>query len=902
MLDALTYGEYLPELIDALDAIARDKTHWPGYRRSAIGILATYAGRSDDWLKLIRLLEDVNGGAVDDADDELLGSLLHALYPQHILPANVWQYFKQPKSDQLIGSYQLFWNQLLGESTPTDVIPTLLGALSATGFQLKNQHDRLDSAEIVGALLVRGVVEHGTQIEVPRLVGWLSLGLGPHEHCPLSQTHKNSLGEWLTSRPEIFKAVFEFVLNSAPTGDADANSKFWRIRALLYGAVEPAGSWSWYLALAQATAGDELRHALLLKAFRAAENEVGINHALQLLDDWSKANPKDSAWVTALLSCPYPLPLADQQYIDSDLKNAAQRAEESGQRAQFFRDTLPGLATDAGHLGALVEIGNTYLNFYHRFKGETAELRLLDLFDQDKDSLQMALSGLRHCLLRPDLPTAASIIDLNIENQRYNLATPCLAAIELRYTEAPDSAFDLPQATLEALVAFRLTNNFNSPPLWFKQLVKVRPDVFARVLPSLIGKQIAAKKEHVDGLYPLAHDADYASIAQQITPLLIQAFPFKASKALLQSLRLLFVAMLNRLDAATQLSLIAEKLASDKLDVAQKVYWLTAGVLLAPQHYLEQAQVFIEKTQARASHAFALIHERQDRHQFRYDFPVAAQAFLVGLLAPASNPQWPNSWGIVTPAMEMGRYVDGLLSALAGKPGEEAAQALLHLQHRKDMAQWKEQIERGLYNQRLTQRKAFFEPASVNDVAQTLANRKPANAADLWALTVDFVTQLRDEIRNGNTNDYRQYWAAENARLEDDCRDALLSDLKRHLASLEISAEAEGRYADEKRADIKIISSPWHIPIEIKREKHRDVWKAINSQLVAKYSRETTSDGYGIYLVFWFTGEFKAAPADGGVRPKTPQELEQRLQATIPQALRNKIAVLVVDCSQPRSV
>ena len=247
----------------------------------------------------------------------------------------------------------------------------------------------------------------------------------------------------------------------------------------------------------------------------------------------------------------------------------------------------------------------------------------------------------------------------------------------------------------------------------------------------------------------------------------------------------------------------------------------------------------------------------------------------------------------------MGRYVDGLLSALAGNPDGEAAQALLNLQHRKDMAQWKEQLERALYNQRLTQRKAFFEPASVTDVAETLANRKPANAADLWALTVDFVTQLRNEIRNGSTNDYRQFWADAKPKVEEDCRDAFLSDLKRHLAPLGVAVESERRHADDTRADIEIISTPCHIPIEIKVESSRDLWTAIDRQLLAKYSRDATSDGYGIYLVFWFTGKLGAAPKDGQAKPKNPQELEQRLKATVPMASRNKIAVLVVDCSKP---
>ncbi len=179
-----------------------------------------------------------------------------------------------------------------------------------------------------------------------------------------------------------------------------------------------------------------------------------------------------------------------------------------------------------------------------------------------------------------------------------------------------------------------------------------------------------------------------------------------------------------------------------------------------------------------------------------------------------------------------------------------------------------------------------------------MANSKPANAADLWAFTVDRLTQLICEIRHGNTNDYRQYWAADIPRLEDECRDTLLSDLKVRLAPAGVLAEPEGRYADERRADIKVMSPPNQIPIEIKCEWHPQVWKAIREQLVGKYGRETASDGYGIFLVFWFTGNLKAAPSDGGQRPKTSKELQRRLVATLPEELRHKIAVLVVDCSK----
>ncbi|MDP2369295.1 hypothetical protein [Rhodoferax sp.] len=247
----------------------------------------------------------------------------------------------------------------------------------------------------------------------------------------------------------------------------------------------------------------------------------------------------------------------------------------------------------------------------------------------------------------------------------------------------------------------------------------------------------------------------------------------------------------------------------------------------------------------------------------------------------------------------MGRYVERLISALAGDSDDAATRALSALQQREDMKHWADWLSRALYEQRIARRKALFEPASVKQVCGTLANLKPANAGDLWALTVDHLKQLASEIRDGSTNDYGQYWAGESPRCEDDCRDAVLSDLKKLLNPIGVAAEPEGRYADEKRADIKVIAAPHHVPIEIKCEWHPHLWKAVREQLIAKYGRETSSDGYGIYLVFWFGAKRMPVAGDGGAKPKTPEELRQRLADTVPQELQGKIAVLVVNCEKP---
>ena len=900
LLDALANGHHMPALIPELEQIVRDKSYWPDSRKEALNIFVAYARKDNNWSTLIQLLADIHANVVEDSEDELLGKLLQALYPSHISPAEVWQYLRKPKSDQLLGSYWRFWHDLSKETALYEDVPVLLDALLATSYQLSNQHDSLGSAEIVGELLVRGVTQHGTQIDVQRLYGWLSLGLGPHHYSPLKQQHKAALGQWLNKHPAVFKALFEHGLTLQTSTNNGSFSKLWRIHAHLYGAAEPDDAEPWYLSLAEASPDDDLRRQLLRHVVESFKHKDRSNEAIQLLETWASEHARDAAWVETELHCPYPPPEHDQEHIDYEIENKARETEKSGQQINFFRETLPGFSNGPAHLGALAEVANAYLNIFRHSNEKTPDARLFELLNQDKEWVRLARHGLRQCLFRTDLPSATEIVDLNAKGQRYNLAAPCLAAMELRYTENAQSALELPQSTLETVAAFRLTNNFDETPAWFKQLLIQRPDILVSVMQRLISQQMASKNEHVDGLYSLARDADYSEVARQITPTLITDFPVKASKKQLKNLRLLIVAMLDRLDGDTQRDLVASKLSAKGMDVAQHVYWLTAGVQMAPDLYLDRAKAFVEKTQARINHLFALIHERQVRDGSPVNLPVNAQVFLITLLGPGCSPRWPMGSGLVTPEMEMGRYVEGLISALAGNPSDAALQALTDLRQRQDMKHWEDSLSRALYDQRVTRRNALFKPASVALVCTTLANLYPANAADLHALTVDHLRQLISHIRNGNTDDYDQYWSGETPRSETLCRNAFLSALQRLLSPLGISAEAESQFADATRADIKVTAFPHHIPIEIKGEWHTDLWKAIPEQLVAKYGREIASDGYGIFLVFWFTGNLKTAPTDGGAKPKTPQELQQRLAATVPDELRRKIAVLVVDCSRKK--
>ncbi len=101
-------------------------------------------------------------------------------------------------------------------------------------------------------------------------------------------------------------------------------------------------------------------------------------------------------------------------------------------------------------------------------------------------------------------------------------------------------------------------------------------------------------------------------------------------------------------------------------------------------------------------------------------------------------------------------------------------------------------------------RDAAFRNPSLQQICRSLSNQAPANAADLAALVVDRMDDLADQIRGGNTDDWRQYWNEDvhgrptTPKREESCRDALLSGLSMRLPD-GVDAQPEGQYAGQTR-------------------------------------------------------------------------------------------------------
>ena len=218
-----------------------------------------------------------------------------------------------------------------------------------------------------------------------------------------------------------------------------------------------------------------------------------------------------------------------------------------------------------------------------------------------------------------------------------------------------------------------------------------------------------------------------------------------------------------------------------------------------------------------------------------------------------------------------------------------------------DLVHWRDQLVRARDDQRVVHREAAYRHPDLEQIHRALKDQEPANAGDLAALVLDRLSTVASVLRTGNTDDWRQYWNEDShgrpkkPKHEDSCRDALLSRLRATLPD-GVDAQPEGQYAGDKRSDIRVAHGGYNVPIEIKKNKHPDLWSAIRRQLIAQYTRDVESSGYGIYLVFWF-GEARMPHPLTGTRPTTPGELQKRLEETLTADEALKIEVLVVDVS-----
>ena len=549
------------------------------------------------------------------------------------------------------------------------------------------------------------------------------------------------------------------------------------------------------------------------------------------------------------------------------------------------------------------------------FEGKNSRERLHDLLEDDTNLIETVLIALQDSINCSDVPTDAEIIRLSAGNQWYFLELPFLAGMELSVSEKEPL---LAEIQMRQAVAFyynrgALRYHKGEKPHWYQWLLARRPDLVSDVLIEFVRSGVRRGKEYFSEANKLALSKEHEEVARLATLSLLELFPVRCTSRQLGLLNVLLIAALFHCEKEAFEKLIEHKLSFPSMNVAQRIYWLAAGFFASPAAYRETFEKWVSEHEQRIRHLAEFLTAYRDQSAWSKLFDhldVQELKLLIRLLGGSYRP---ISFSSRVMSYDGTRVmttdlVTGLINRLASLPSRVATLALESLSSDNALHPWRFKIVDSASRQNLIRREASYRHKDVDQVLQVLENLKPANAADLAALTMDILFDMAKQIRDGNTSDWRQYWNMDSPsqpdkpKHEDLCRDTLLSDLRLKLERVEvhvkINAQREGSYADDKRADISVTHGDFNVPVEIKKSTHRDLWRAIQEQLIKKYTRDPGADGYGIYLVFWFGAEGCQMPPSGK-RPTSAHELQKRLLDTLSADEMRKISICVIDVSKP---
>ena len=328
------------------------------------------------------------------------------------------------------------------------------------------------------------------------------------------------------------------------------------------------------------------------------------------------------------------------------------------------------------------------------------------------------------------------------------------------------------------------------------------------------------------------------------------------------------------------------------------MHWLTAGFAIAPDVYQGDLSDFTHGHEQRIRYLAEFFGEEHVPLSWFDALGVAGLARFIRLVGGYVGPELMNEQGWLTPVMEAARLVHDLIQRLAASADKDASEALDSLLEDTALSAWRDVLSHAQDVQQVIRRDADYHHPTIEQVCQTLQGGTPANPGDLAALVMDRLDELAVQIREGNTDDWHQYWNLDpygrpmEPIPENSCRNALLSDLQQRLRPQGIDARREVQHANDKRADICVSYKGFQVPVEVKRNMSQDLWRAMRDQLMAKYASAPETDGYGIYLVFWFGKEYAQGPTDA-------KEMKERLEKKLSADERRKISVCVIDVSKP---
>ncbi len=857
VLCILGFGDQLPGLSDVLFKIVLDKNRSPWVNRSALIAFMHNCPESYKTDKLRFLLGEIEAGRVPDTENEMLGTILSQLYPKWIPPSSIWDYLRESARHIGGGMYDCFWRHDLLARSSGDQMAELLDSLVHRLPDLYIAIESRQAGDFVMELLLRGLVTHGDTVCIERLYAWLGIGSADFGHRLRELgSIRSEIRAWLEQRP----AVCEAIILEGVKRCSDLHDFLFDVPERLYNVALPVD------------------HGL--RGLYQSGGTEGL--------EAHKLSDKQSFTV-------------DGQFVDREKELSIRHRKAIEQRRRREKNRLDHIRASAGALrenrakpALLHDLARVYFGPFFNFNGVEGPRAIRKNLRGDPSLSEAVLAGLRATADREDTPNVDGILQHYEAGKRYFIGLPYVAGLAERERTAPEDAALWSEDQAQQALAFYFTENHRDYlPAWFQRLLAVRSRTVADVYIRYVLSGFKRNADSVQEIHQLSSNPDYGEVARIASWSLLQVFPTRCRTAQVETLEHLLTAALRCADRASLRRLVDRKLSRTSMNVAQRARWLATGLIVSPGKYNDCVDRFVGIGRGRVSRIYDLM---SLLHSDAFEGPIHLGSAELGLLIRLAGRD------VEPDAMNRSYFVHKMIERLAADPNREAADVLETLLADRTQSAWHDELEAGLHTHRKILRDGSYRPLDIEQISQTLRGGMPANAGDLAALVTDRLAELATRIRCANTDDWKQYWNIGpygkplEPRPENFCRDTLLSDLRACLPE-GVDAQPEGQYTNDRRADMRIACANFQVPVEVKKNSHRELWSAMRKQLITHYIRDPDTGGYGIFLVFWF-GREKTQPPPSGERPDHAQALQERLEATLSREEARKISVCVIDVSQ----
>lgn len=617
---------------------------------------------------------------------------------------------------------------------------------------------------------------------------------------------------------------------------------------------------------------------------------------------FAKDEDQFESWVEQILN-----PTKPDWQVEQEERNTIRKSEREKRWTKFRK----GLAKEKGKLvqgkyGVLLQCANVYFSRYSDLAHlQSVQERLDALIGPDLIiAFQQGLDAWLKIL--PQWPHAEIIARDYSNNRAWSSRHILLAALSERIARNGTlGSLDDDQLLAAQL---HIANYAASGDEWkdLRNAIWTRivsdPRLFERYARLACEGSLSKRSEIVSGLYEIMHDAALHQ-PEIVSRLALEwlkkhwRMHWRAEKELLD-----FLLAKKQYDALRPL--VAIRLDMKTLTDERRRNWLAVGLIVDFEKYETETASALAKD----PELFWAIRERIGARRPFHDLPIDVPIELAGWLVKHARKLFPvvdrpstvttgdtNPWDAT-------EAIGRMISAIGTESSNRAGQVLQELAEINDG--YRDRVLSVFAEYR--QKRAETSRATINLTAltQILSDGSPQTMPDLRSEVLRLLEKVQAIITSNPTDSWRNFYKddKQTPKEEEDCSDALVDILNQ--CGSEVRFNREKHLGDDREGDIACEIGNLHLPIEVKGQWHRELWRAADHQLAAQQAIDHSAEGYGILLALWFGPKSGAKrlvgpPKKSGLnRPKSAEGLEVGLAKVSKSAADGRIKIKVLDLSR----